>query len=153
MTRIRSSSEVIVCVGLTREDATEIRAPSEAVGHLVLCNPAAGRDPHRELPPRWSSVRCAGELPFLSHCADAVALSARLLPSMVLLSEARRVLAPHGTVWVTPAIWHRADPAERAPIASALEAAGFAVDVGAATEWNAQGIVLARVLHGPRPRP
>lgn len=140
----------MICVGLTWDQADRVWASALPSPRRVLCD--------RELPalslgepsPDVSLVRCASELPFLSHCADDVLLSARLLPDAVLVAEARRVLAPHGLLSVTPSALGHWDEVEQERVVSELEAAGLVVDSDSTAEWNQYHIIFAYVPHRRR---
>ena len=150
MTRGQLAGEVIIGIGLTRDEAEHVWSPTTPPSHRVLCNPDAQVLRADEAAPRLSLVRCDSELPFLSHCADEVVLSARLLPNAVLIAEARRVLAPQGMIWVTPSIFGRWDEGEQALVASELEAAGLTVEQDPTADWNGHRVIFAHVARGRR---
>ncbi len=145
MTPSQLASEVAVCVGLTRSEVEQAWSSVTAPPHRVLCHSDVSALRMSEPSPTLSLVRCAAELPFLSHCTDEVVLSARLLPNAVLLAEARRVLAPQGLIGVLPGVLGRWDEAELAQISAELEAAGLVVDADPTAEWNRNRIIFAYV--------
>ncbi len=147
MTQGQFAGELAVCVGLTRSEVEQVWSSVTAPPHRVLCGSEVAALQNAEPSPDLSPVRCAAELPFLSHCADEVVLSARLLPNAVLLAEARRVLAPHGLIGVMPSVLGRWDEAELEQIVSELEAAGLVVDADPTAEWNRTRVIFAHVPH------
>ena len=150
MTRDQIASELAICVGLTSSEVELVWPPDVAPPHRVICS-SEGSVLRRDAPsPGWSPVRCAAELPFLSHCADEVLLSARLLPNPVLVAEARRVLAPQGLIGVTPGVVGRWDEAELEQIVSELEVAELEVAPDPTADWNHARIVFAYVTHTHR---
>jgi len=147
MTHGQFAGELAVCVGLTRSEVEQVWSSLTAPPHRVLCDSEVAALRTGEPSPNLSPVRCAAELPFLSHCADEVVLSARLLPDAVLLAEARRVLAPQGLIGVLPGVLGRWEEAELAQVTAELEAAGLVVDADPTAEWNRNRVIFAHVPH------